>query len=461
MAMPPAAAEPPPVPRAPEPPPRRPEPEPAPEPEPVYFQPDPEFDPDPDPEPQPEPAPPPVPRPAPPRRADRTPPRAAPPLPRRRSRPSVPKRRDRPSAPKRPLPPAGPRSSRTGRRLIAALVLLAVAAVVFTGIKTFQPFHGDPSGLVKVTVPSGAGLGEIGDLLAEREVIDSPAFFGLNATLTGRRGSLRPGDYTLQRDMSYGSVLDALSRGPKAKVVKTFDVVIPEGYSIEENAGRVKQGGVSGDYVAAATAPAALKRAQKLGMPAGTETTEGFMFPATYPLVVGADAEQLVDAQLDAFRENFGSLDLRAAKRKNLTPYEVLIIASMIEREVQLDRERPLVASVIYNRLSDGMPLGIDATIRYASDNWDSPLLQSQLDEDTPYNTRLNSGLPPTPIGNPGLASMEAAASPAESDYLFYVVKPGTCGEHAFSSTDAEFQEDVARYNTAREAAGGKSPTDC
>jgi UPF0755 protein len=256
-------------------------------------------------------------------------------------------------------------------------------------------------------------------------------------------------------------VLDALARGPKAKVVKTFKLLLPEGFSIAEQAPRVAEGGVTGDYEEATSSPKALRRARALGLPADVDTTEGFMFPATYDLVTGATADQLVEQQLAAFADNFGSLDMRRARRGNLTDYEVLIIASMVEREAQVDRERPLIASVIYNRLREGIPLGIDATIRYHTGNWEDPILQSQLDEDTPYNTRINAGLPPTPIGNPGLASMEAAARPADTDFLYFVVKPGTCGEHAFSETEAEFFADSERYNAAREAAGGQSPTTC
>src|SRR3712207_3804434 len=107
------------------------------------------------------------------------------------------------------------------------------------------------------------------------------------------------------------------------------------------------------------------------------------------------------------------------------------------------------------------MPLGIDATIRYVENNWTRPLRVSELERDTPYNTRLNRGLPPTPIGNPGLKSLQAAAKPANVDFLYYVVKPGTCGRHVFATSDAEAQENVARYEAAREAAGGKSPTTC
>jgi uncharacterized YceG family protein len=149
------------------------------------------------------------------------------------------------------------------------------------------------------------------------------------------------------------------------------------------------------------------------------------------------------------------------ARRKNLTVYDVVTIASMVERETRLARERPLVAAVIYNRLHARQPLGIDATIRFATANWTRPLTNADLALDSPYNTRRRAGLPPTPIGNPGLASLQAAAHPARVPYMYYVVKPGTCGEHAFSTTAAQFARDQQRYNNARTAAGGRSPTKC
>jgi UPF0755 protein len=123
--------------------------------------------------------------------------------------------------------------------------------------------------------------------------------------------------------------------------------------------------------------------------------------------------------------------------------------------------ERPIVASVIHNRLQQGEPLFIDATIRFAVDNWTDPLTQSELAVDSPYNTRLNAGLPPGPIGSPGIDSIEAAANPANTDYLFYVVKPDTCGEHEFNETIEEHDAAVAEYDQARAEAGGQSPTDC
>jgi uncharacterized YceG family protein len=334
--------------------------------------------------------------------------------------------------------------------VVIAAVLLGFALWFINS--TFQPFHGAGSDGVAVVVPKGADAGRIGDILERAGVIDSSFFFQVNATLTMRRGDLLDGHYLLRKGMTNGEAIDALMQGPKAKVVKTYTVTLPEGLSRREIAPLAKKDGVQGDYAKASNRDAARREARKLGMPKGTKTTEGFLFPATYMLTAGATANTLVDKQLAAFKENFAKLDMSYAKRRNLTRYDVLIIASMVEREASLDRERPLVAAVIYNRLKRGMPLGIDATIRYAENNWTRPLRVSELERDGPYNTRLRRGLPPTPIGNPGLASLRATAHPSSKSYLFYVRKPGKSGEHAFSSTDAQFERDVKRYQDSRQS---------
>jgi len=173
-------------------------------------------------------------------------------------------------------------------------------------------------------------------------------------------------------------------------------------------------------------------------------------------LKAGATADDLVDRQLDAFRDNFDGISLKAAERKNLTPYDVVKIASLIERETPSDKERPLISSVIYNRLAIDEPLGIDAALRYDLHNWSKPLKQSEVESDNPYNLRNRQGLPPTPIGNPGLASLKAAAKPARTEYMFYVAKPGGC--HAFAKTLAQHERNVAAYEQAREENGGKAP---
>jgi UPF0755 protein len=166
---------------------------------------------------------------------------------------------------------------------------------------------------------------------------------------------------------------------------------------------------------------------------------EGFLFPATYEFTKLTSSARLVRDQLAAFRRQWRKVDLRYAHSKNLTPYDVLIIASMVEKETVAPSERRLVAAVIYNRLRNRMPLGIDATIRYGRDvPGTEPLKQSDIESDNPYNTRKRLGLPPTPIANPGLASMRAAARPAKVDYLYFVRKPDGV-HHFFTSSEPEF----------------------
>jgi UPF0755 protein len=252
---------------------------------------------------------------------------------------------------------------------------------------------------------------------------------------------------------------------PKPVILR---IVFPEGFNRKEMVRRVAEvrqiaktkrkvtPKLSGNAYATASKAAAVPAAFRKN----AKGIEGFLFPATYEFTPKTTGAQLVDDQIEHFESNWSKVDLAAAKKKNLTPYDVLIIASMVEKETIAPDERPKVAAVIYNRLKAGMPLGIDATIRYVTGNKDEPLTVSELAIDSPYNTRKVPGLPPTPIASPGLASIQAAANPAQVDYLYYVVKPGTCPpKHFFTASQAEFDAAVARYNAARDAAGGKSPT--
>jgi cell division protein YceG involved in septum cleavage len=246
---------------------------------------------------------------------------------------------------------------------------------------------------------------------------------------------------------------------PPPVVVRTITVTIPEGYSRSQTAEIAKQEGLQGSYEKASVRSKYLNPAKYGGKNA--KDLEGFLFPDTFELEKHASAANLVQLQLEDFKRRIKGVNMSYARSKNLTVYDVVTIASMIEREAGLASQRKLVASVVYNRLHEGMPLGIDATTRFATGNYTQPLTESELAVDSPYNTRTHTGLPPGPINSPGLASIEAAAHPAKTDYLFYVVEPGACNKLAFSSTEAEFQSDVERYNSAREAAGGNSPDSC
>jgi cell division protein YceG involved in septum cleavage len=246
---------------------------------------------------------------------------------------------------------------------------------------------------------------------------------------------------------------------PAPVVLKTVTVTIPEGYTRSQTADVAQEEGLRGSYEKASVRSKYLDPA-KYG-DKGAKDLEGFLFPDTFELKRHASAADLVQLQLEDFKGRIAGVDMKYARSKNLTVFDVVTIASMIEHEAVSEGDRKKVARVIYNRLHEEMPLGIDATTRFATGNYTEPLTESELAVDSPYNTRTHTGLPPGPIDSPGLASIEAAAHPAKGDYLFYVVKPGACNKLAFSKTEAEFEEDVARYNSAREAAGGNSPTSC
>jgi UPF0755 protein len=228
---------------------------------------------------------------------------------------------------------------------------------------------------------------------------------------------------------------------------KPFRVVFPEGFTRAQMAQRVqvvakiaerKKGKpvvLSGKEYLLATKRAVLP----CFTPHRHTKLEGFLFPATYDFVATTTSRELANQQLQAFCDNWTTLDLSYARKKNLTPYDVLIIASMVEKEALAPEDRPLVAAVIYNRLHAHMSLGIDATLRYGLNIAPTQsILQSQLDSNNPYNSRKLLGLPPTPIANPGLASIQAAAHPANVNYLYFVRKPDRV-HHFFTASATAF----------------------
>jgi uncharacterized YceG family protein len=342
-------------------------------------------------------------------------------------------------------------------RLFALLVLIPIVLVLAAAYLLFQPGKGGGTGEVSVKVPEGSSVSDIGKQLEKQGVIDNATIFAIRARISGSGANLKAGTLKLKHDMSYAAALTALQQDPLPPAV--IRVSVPEGLSRSETAAAVKRSDVTGSYLTASAKSSGFDP-HDYGQPKARKGLEGFLFPATYELPRGgATAKRLVAEQLDAFKANIRKVDMTRARRAGYNRYEVLIIASMIEREVRIPSERKLVAAVIWNRLKDGTALGIDATTRYAVKNWDRPLTQSQIDSDSPYDTRYRKGLPPTPIGSPGLASIQAAANPSRQSYRYYVVRPCGGGRHAFASTSAKFERDRAAYNAAQAKAKG-DPSD-
>ena len=344
-----------------------------------------------------------------------------------------------------PTPPR-PRGRYRRRRFLALGLLLVGVLIAWFLIAFFQPppfDPGDGSGEAIVTVPDGASASQVADLLSENDVVSNGTLFEWRLKLAGKTDEILPGRYVLAHDMSYAKAIDRLtSAGGK------INVTIPEGEDRTQIAATVKDLGLSGDYLAASKSFEGFDP-NRYGAQ-NPKSLEGFLFPATYELDPGASVDQLVSQQLQAFRQNIAGVNLSYAKSKNLTVYDVLTIGSMIDKEVMVPSERPLVAAVIYNRLHRGMPLGIDATTRFEFHNYTGEITQSQLQSPSPYNTRTHAGLPPTPIGNPGLAAIQAAAHPAKVNYLFYVVNGDGSGHHCFTASEQEFNQLVAASNSGR-----------
>jgi UPF0755 protein len=338
-----------------------------------------------------------------------------------------------------------PRGHRTA--IVAlVLVLLLVAGGVVAAARRYTWCRGTdaPGATVTLEVAEGATGDDVAGQLAEAGVTRCGGFVGeLLMQRSGRASEIRAGSYELQTGIGLEAALDVLTVAPAA--APTLDVTIPEGYRITQIAQRVQS-----DLKIPAKRFSDLALGGTLALPPylpkGSPSAEGFLFPKTYEFVKADITSELVaDRMLEQFATEAEDLDLiGGARRLGYTPYEIVTIASMIEREARVGRDRDKIAAVIYNRLDAGMMLGIDATLLYDDPTPDGQLSTSDLESDSPYNTRLHAGLPPTPIASPGAASLEAALHPADVPYRYYVLC-GADGHHAFSVGYQEFLDNVDR----------------
>lgn len=346
-------------------------------------------------------------------------------------------------------PTEAPSGQRRRRRapwgaIAALVVLLLVVGAAFASFRYYTWCHGasGPRTPVEFTVAKGTSAGDVVADLHEAGVIRCGMVSRWLLRRTGLEDQILAGSFALTTNMVPENAFRALTVAPPT--APTVRLTIPEGYRLTQIADRVHE-------VLGIPEKRFLAEAEDGGwdlppyLPKGAETTEGFLFPQTYEFRRdGTSAKEVVARLLDQFEIEAGDLPWGNAEDLGLTPYEVVIVASMIEEEAKLAEERPVIAGVIYNRLREGMTLGIDATLLYDDPTPDGQLSSSDLEHDSPYNTRIHTGLPPTPISSSGLASLEAALSPADTRYFYYVLC-GADGHHEFGVTAADHEENRVR----------------
>jgi UPF0755 protein len=326
------------------------------------------------------------------------------------------------------------------------LLVLAVAAAGVAWYLLYRPVNDAPAGKpVTVTVKKGTSTAQIAEMLADKGVVASPLMFRLKVRDSAAAGSLKAGTYTLATGMPYDLVIEHLHKGPEIIYV---DVPIPEGWTSLQIAERLEaRVGIPRDEFLALAGNGAPEFAEEFPFVKGAygDSLEGFLFPATYRFREGATAKQAITMMLQAFADRTHDLDMSYAKSKNLTLTDVVTIASIIEKEVRLADEYPLVASVLYNRLKADMRLQLDSTVFFGLPPGTKILTEADLHNDHPYNTYSHPGLPPGPMNNPGLAAIKAAAKPKKTTYLYYVLTSKD-GSQTFTSTYAEHLKAVEKY---------------
>ncbi len=336
-----------------------------------------------------------------------------------------------------------------------AMIVLGILFVIIVGSSALlsylnEPLDRDNSALVSVVVEQGSSTSDIANALKDAGVIRSARNFKICSKIWRFDGKYKAGVYSFSQSMTCSEISEIIVSGKET--TNTF--TIPEGYTINQIASTLAENGlVDKERFIKATKDSSaydgfdfLKDAQK-----GKNHLEGYLFPSTYQVATNADEKEIITTMLNQFDSVFTDEYKKRAKKLGYSENEIIIIASIIEKEAQVDEDRAKIASVIYNRLDDGMNLQMCSTIQYILGEAKEVLTIADTQIDSPYNTYQNSGLPKGPICSPGEASIKAALYPDDTDYLYFVVSEKLDGSHNFSKSYSQFQKDSAAYEKALE----------
>ena len=352
----------------------------------------------------------------------------------------------------------GPQKRRKKRHLTGfskSLIVLVIALIVGVGMFFVMNRLMNPpveelelSGTtVSVTIPEGAGTEDIAKILKENDLIGSVFGFKLTSKLEGFDGTYKQGTYNVDTGMTKRQIMELLQSG---KVTQDLQLMIPEGYTVKQIAAKVEELGIC-------TAEEFISEANNgtfdypflKDLPDREYRLEGYLFPDTYFLAESMTAHDVIDLMLKRFDKMYTEEYQKAVKSSGKTLDEIVTLASMVEKEIKIPDERARAAGVMYNRLRDGIKLGIDATVLYAVGKTSGELTQADLNIDSPYNTRKNYGLPLGPIANPGEASFKAALYPEKHNYMYYVVEAVGKDNHVYCETYEEFLDAKEAYNAS------------
>lgn len=334
--------------------------------------------------------------------------------------------------------------------LIVVFVLLGLSAggAAYYGYRSLQPL---PAGeLKKITIPSGTGSAGIARLLENEGIIRNHLAFSLYMRYKNQGSRFQAGQYEFAPGVTLDEIISKLNRGDVVKE-EMIRFTIPEGYSVAQIADKLSEDGLvdKETFLKLADSTEVWPSPWVAAIPAEPlikHRLEGYLFPETYEMKKGSTERDILVRMMEEWSRKLTSLPPEWEARMNemkLSFHQMLTIASLIEREVVVDEERPIVAGVIYNRLKEKMPLQIDATVQYLFDKQKERLFEKDLQIESPYNTYLHSGLPPGPIASPSLASIQAALYPTETKYLFYVTKKDGTGTHLFAETFEEHKRNI------------------
>ncbi|NOU81355.1 endolytic transglycosylase MltG [Paenibacillus sp. LMG 31459] len=335
--------------------------------------------------------------------------------------------------------------------LIIILVLAAAAGggawYIWNGMQPVEP--AGPA--VTVTIEKGMGSSQIADLLEEKGIIKNGLFFKGYLKWVQEGSSFKAGTYNVSPGDSYDTLISRMNAGDVVKE-DTIVFTIPEGYTAVQVADKLAEAWnqKAEVFLQLIDSGAGLEAVGTLGIPENKELRhrlEGYLFPETYELAKDSTPQEVIEAMLEQLVKKLDTIPEWKAKLANrgLTLHELMTVASLVEREVVVNEERPLVAGIIYNRLDKGQKLEIDATVQYLLDKQKERLYEKDLKVDSPYNTYKQEGLPPGPISSPGLASIEAALTPEVSEYFFYVTKKDGSQAHLFAKTYKEHLANIEK----------------